>query len=62
MDRTILPMLCAFCILNMLTAEEEKGGKSKSLIVVHDKNSICVLYSLAILMLSHVCPPLLGAA
>ncbi|NXX79076.1 FR1L6 protein, partial [Urocolius indicus] len=39
------------CILSMLIAEEEKGGKSKSLITVHDKYAICVLYSLAILML-----------
>lgn len=54
MDRTILPMLYAFCILRMLIAEEEKGGKSKSLIAVHDKYSIYVLYSLAILMLLSV--------
>lgn len=54
MDRTILPMLYAFCILRMLIAEEEKGGKSKSLIAVDDKYSIHVLYSLAILMLLSV--------
>ncbi|NXW41171.1 FR1L6 protein, partial [Nyctiprogne leucopyga] len=51
MDRTMLPMLCAFCMLNVSIAEEQRGGKSKSLIAVHNKYSLSVLYYLAFLML-----------
>lgn len=63
--KTMLPMLKAFCIMNMFIAKEEtgrrEGGKSRSLIAVHEKYFICVLCSLAIL--SCCClPPALGAA